>query len=286
MNKVELSPNRALMDIVAKDLKFAYPDGGKVLAGVNLSIKKGEMVALVGPSGCGKSTLLSLIAGLSRPSGGTLTVVDHPTGRLSMLFQKDTVWPWLSVEQNVAMFARFRAYRKQVGHGWFRDVLKNPIVRGRVDELLALVRLNEFAQRYPYQLSGGQLRRLAFLTSVAPEPYLLLLDEPFSALDEPTRVGIHQDVFDVLQTMNTTVVLVTHDLAEAIALSDRVLILSNRPAVVADEFVVPFSGKRKMFELRERAEFLDMYSQIWHALRMQIATPQRTTHIGEDARHE
>jgi ABC-type nitrate/sulfonate/bicarbonate transport system ATPase subunit len=262
--------------IGAQDLRFAFPDGGPVLAGIDLSVRMGEKIAIVGPSGCGKSTLLSLLAGLSEPAGGRLDVATDPAGhRLSMLFQKETVWPWLTVEQNVAMFARFGSYRRRAGLGWLRrrDALDDPDVRSRVNDLLKLVGLSDLGKRYPYQLSGGQLRRLAFLTSVAPNPQVLLLDEPFSALDEPTRVGIHQDVFDVLRTMNTTVVLVTHDLAEAIALSDRVLVLSNRPAIVADAFVVPFSNKRNMFELRERQAFLQLYSQLWHSLRTQIGKP-------------
>lgn len=266
-----------MASIVATDLRFGYSDGGSVLDGITLSIRKGEKISVVGPSGCGKSTLLALVAGLAEPTGGRLAVRTEP-GRhnLAMLFQKDTVWPWLTVEQNIALFARFARFRKPAGISWRqrRDALHNPAVRARVDELLALVHLGEFARRYPYQLSGGQLRRLAFLASVAPNPQILLLDEPFSALDEPTRVGIHQDVFDVLRTMNTTVILVTHDLAEAVALSDRVFILTQRPAQIAEEFEVPFGDERRMFELRETQTFLNLYGRLWHSLRTQIGKPR------------
>jgi NitT/TauT family transport system ATP-binding protein len=141
---------------------------------------------------------------------------------------------------------------------------------GRVEELLALAQLGEAASYYPRQLSGGMRRRLAYLVAVAPNPEILLLDEPFSSVDEPTRVGIHQVVHGITQLMDVTTVLVTHDLAEAVTLCDRVLILSNRPAKVASTFEIPFGRDRQMLELRGSPAYLELYGQIWQALSRQI----------------
>jgi NitT/TauT family transport system ATP-binding protein len=251
-------------------LCFSYPDGTEVLRDVNFQVRKGETIAVTGPSGCGKSTLLGLIAGLQAPTTGALERYSEPERHdVSMLFQEDTTWPWLSVRDNVAMFARFRYARTlELQNRGSRNSQTG--LTERVTELLEMAHISELADRYPYQLSGGQRRRVAFLTAAAPNPSVLMLDEPFSALDEPTRIGIHQDVFDVTRAIGTTTVLVTHDLAEAIALADRVLVLSKRPASIAAEFHIPFGSHRRMFELRESPDFLSLYGKLWHALNRQI----------------
>jgi ABC-type nitrate/sulfonate/bicarbonate transport system ATPase subunit len=255
------------------DVRFSYQSGTNVLDGVSLSVPAGSIVGVVGPSGCGKSTLLSLISGLLEPSSGTLTrdVSGSDRHPLAMVFQKDTLLPWLSVADNVKLFARFKQ------HGGKRDWRgrRGRSDAGELDErvrsLLELAKLDEWADSYPYQLSGGMRRRLAFLAAVAPNPQILLLDEPFSSVDEPTRVGIHQDVFRITQMMKTTTFLVTHDLAEAITLCDRVLILSKRPARIVHEHTIPFGQERNMLELRERDEYLEIYGRLWHDLSAEIA---------------
>jgi NitT/TauT family transport system ATP-binding protein len=260
------------------DVRFSYQSGTNVLDGVSLSVPAGSIVGVVGPSGCGKSTLLSLISGLLEPSSGTLTrdVSGSDRHPLAMVFQKDTLLPWLSVADNVKLFARFKQ------HGGKRDWRgrRGRSDAGELDErvrsLLELAKLDEWADSYPYQLSGGMRRRLAFLAAVAPNPQILLLDEPFSSVDEPTRVGIHQDVFRITQMMKTTTFLVTHDLAEAITLCDRVLILSKRPARIVHEHTIPFGQERNMLELRERDEYLEIYGRLWHDLSAEIAkTPAK-----------
>jgi len=125
-------------------------------------------------------------------------------------------------------------------------------------------------RKFPYQLSGGMRRRTAFLASVAPHPRTLLLDEPFSALDEPTRIGIHQDIFNIVKREGITVLLITHDLGEAISLSDQVLVLTSQPASVFSRFDIPFGDERNFLELRENPRFLDLYGHVWEQLAVQI----------------
>jgi ABC-type nitrate/sulfonate/bicarbonate transport system ATPase subunit len=137
-------------------------------------------------------------------------------------------------------------------------------------ELIKLAGLDGFEGLYPYQLSGGMRRRTAFLSSVAPFPRVLLLDEPFSALDEPTRIGLHQDVFDIVRRYAITVILVTHDIAEAISLSDEIVLLSKGPAVVRSIRRVPFGNERQMLDLRKMPEFLELYGELWDELSNEI----------------
>jgi NitT/TauT family transport system ATP-binding protein len=258
------------------DVRFAYPDGTLVLDGISEAVPEGKTLGVVGPSGCGKSTLLALVAGLIQPSAGSVQLVTDASDRhpLSMLFQKETLLPWLTVSQNVALYSRFKGNRRRRGIRANRMPRRSldPVVQERVTELLHLVKLEEHADKYPYQLSGGMRRRLAFLSTIAPDPQILLLDEPFSALDEPTRIGIHQDVFKIARSMNTTMLLVTHDLAEALTLCDRVIILSQRPATVAIAHSVPFGDVRDMLELRASEDFLHLYGELWHDLSLQMGS--------------
>lgn len=242
---------------------LSYPNGTEALRGLDVEVRRGEILGVTGPSGCGKSSLLTILSGGRPPSAGSfITTSNQPGGGLSlaMMFQKDTLLPWLTVEQNANLYRRLN-----------RRALRD---NGHVDRLLQLVGLDHVRSKYPYQLSGGMRRRLAFVSALAARPRLLLLDEPFSALDEPTRIGIHQDVLDILKTLDTTVVLVTHDLAEATTLCDRVLVLSKGPGRVAHTHTVPFARDRNVLELRESAEFLAFYGRLWHDLSEQITREQ------------
>lgn len=247
------------------DVGLSYPNGTEALRGLALEVHQGEVLGITGPSGCGKSSLLTILAGGRKPSSGSLTwhSLDvkgrHP---LAMMFQKDTLLPWLTVEENAHLYRRLN-----------RRVARDD---AHVDRLLELVGLDHVRSKYPYQLSGGMRRRLAFVSALAARPRLLLLDEPFSALDEPTRIGVHQDVLHILKTLDTTVVLVTHDLAEAASLCDRVVILSKGPGHVAHTHVVPFSRDRRVLELRESQEFLGFYSRLWHDLSEQITRQEKS----------
>jgi NitT/TauT family transport system ATP-binding protein len=246
----------------AQDVDFEYETGVQALKGLTVEIPAGQVTAVIGPSGCGKSTLLRLIAGLASPTAGQLTVPvrDAPVPvPISMVFQSDTLLPWMTVAQNVGL--AFKLGRRG------RRPKRDP---SRIGTLLEMVGLSDFRDAFPYQLSGGMRRRVAFLCAVAPSPRLLLLDEPFSSLDEPTRVGIHQDVLRIVREHSMSVALVTHDLAEAITLSDRVVILSARPAHVVTVRDVPFGEDRNVFELRQHPDYLQLYGELWNDLSKEI----------------
>jgi NitT/TauT family transport system ATP-binding protein len=255
-----LASQSAGSDLRVEDVHYSYPNGTEALRGLDLSIPRGIVHGVVGPSGCGKSTLLHMLAGLSVPTAGAITIPSADAGndRLTMVFQKDTLLPWLTVAQNVGVYFRFHQ-------------AADPTVRDRVAWLLELVGLDQFANHYPYQLSGGMRRRVAFLSAVAPQPTILLLDEPFSSLDEPTRVAIHQDVHEIIRRLGMTVILVTHDLAEAITLCDSVSILTARPARLAAAYPIPFGDNRVMLDLRQQPLFLELYGTLWRDLSQQIA---------------
>lgn len=246
------------------DLAFSYPTGVVALSGLDLNVPSGSSVAVVGPSGCGKSTLLQLLAGLRSAERGDITWPAFRPGvhPMSMVFQTDTLLPWLTAAENVALYFRLGRAGRRVDRA---------TAAARVDALFRMVGLEDFAKAYPYQLSGGMRRRIAFMTAVAPQPAVLLLDEPFSSLDEPTRVAIHQDVLRIMSDLEMTVVLVTHDLAEAITLCDDVVILTARPGRVLSRHRVPFPRHgRNAVDLRHSREFLDMYALLWEELGSQI----------------
>jgi NitT/TauT family transport system ATP-binding protein len=238
-------------------LGFAYPSGLRVIGDLGFTVRRGEILSIVGPSGCGKSTLLRLLAGLKEPTAGNVIRewADPSRHPCTMMFQEDTLLPWLRVKDNVGLYYRFR-HSNGSKH---------------VRELLEMVGLADFAGYYPKQLSGGMKRRVAMLKAVAPHPELLLLDEPFSALDEPSRVAIHREVYMLVRRLQITAVLVTHDLGEAITLSDRIILLSRAPARVVEEYEIPFPRDRDISGLRTQAEFLELYGRLWNELNLQIA---------------
>jgi ABC-type nitrate/sulfonate/bicarbonate transport system ATPase subunit len=178
-----------------------------------------------------------------------------------MVFQDDTVLPWLTVLDNVGLHFRFT-------HGFFWK--RNKELVDSAMRLLKMTGLQDYADAYPEQLSGGMRRRVAVLTAVASLPDFLLMDEPFSALDEPTRIEVHDGAYKIVREFGVSTVLVTHDLAEAISLSDRVLLLSKSPARIVSSYQIPFPIGRDVHQLREQSEFLDLYGRIWGDLDEQI----------------
>jgi NitT/TauT family transport system ATP-binding protein len=243
---------------------FTYPDGLRAIGDVSMEVDRGEIVAVIGPSGCGKSTLLRLVAGLRAPTTGTVQRQAVEPGRLpcSMVFQEETLLPWLKVKDNVSLASRFERRRRTKSRAE---------VDAHVRRLLEMVGLGDYGNTFPAKLSGGMKRRVAVLTAIAPLPSMVLLDEPFSALDEPTRIGVHKDIYALLREFDMSAVLVTHDLAEAITMSDRVLLLSRAPSRIVGEYRVPFERDRDVLDLRSRPEFLDLYGRIWADLEVQIA---------------
>jgi ABC-type nitrate/sulfonate/bicarbonate transport system ATPase subunit len=217
-----LGASSLLVRAVSKTFVTADGSDFRALQDVSLSVTAGELVCLVGPSGCGKSTLLRLIAGLDSPTSGELRagneIISGPSAQRGLVFQDPNLFPWLTVRGNVAagLVARGVGRKK----------------RGEVDEFLRLVGLEGFADVFPHQLSGGMAQRVALARAMVNHPKVMLLDEPLGALDAFTRMRMQDEVLRVWQARGTTMLLVTHDIDEAIYMSDRIVIMTPRPARV------------------------------------------------------
>ncbi len=223
------------------DLALSY-GATPVLEGVGMEVEDGEFVSLVGPSGSGKSTILRAIIGLQTPSAGTVQLAIDKRA-IGFLFQDDALLPWRRAAENVALGLRLRGMAKD-------DALR------RAEEWLGHLGLHGLGQRYPRELSGGQRKRVALAQVLALEPQLLLMDEPFSALDAITRARLSQDLLKLVEERHTSVLLVTHDLEEAIALSDNVYLLSRGPrARIAGQYPVPIPRPRDIIKARTHPEF-------------------------------
>ncbi len=228
--------------IALSDLHFSHGPTA-VLDGVSCTIAAGEHVAVVGRSGAGKSTLLHLIAGLLRPARGQVRI-DGASAKGTvrgavLMFQRPALLPWASVRENILLPSRFSGELRRDRQGSLH----------RVNTLLAQIGLSDRADALPAQLSGGQQQRVALARALAAEPRILLLDEPFSALDPETRASLRDDVRRLASARGATLVTVTHDLADAAALADRALVLAGTPAKIVDDFVIGDDGER---HLRQR----------------------------------
>ena len=209
---------------------------------LNFTVENGQFVSVIGPSGCGKTTSLSLAAGLIAPSSGE---VGRGDGEFGYMLQRDALFPWRSVEGNI--FLPLEVKKRNT-----------PEKRARALELAEKYGLKDFLKKSPNQLSGGMRQRVALIRTLAAEPAILLLDEPFSALDYQTRLEVCDDVQRIIKSEKKTALLVTHDISEAIALSDKVVVLSKRPATVVSEHTINFGGNCPKTR-RECAEFSVMF---------------------------
>ncbi len=231
---------------------------------ISFSVAEGEFVALVGPSGCGKSTALNMIAGLLRPSAGTVSYagkpVSGPNTRVGYMTQKDTLLPWRTVEDNVGIAFELRARRGEAGDK-----------QRRVQEMLQLVGLAGFERHYPAELSGGMRKRAALARMLIYEPETLLLDEPFGALDAQLRLVMQQELLRLVDRRRMTVVLVTHDLEEAVALADRVVVFTSRPGRIRMTRNIDFPRPRVPEKLRFTPEFGAICEELWRELKEEVA---------------
>jgi NitT/TauT family transport system ATP-binding protein len=256
---------------------MAWPTGegsrGRFVAveDVSLSVREGEFVSLVGPTGCGKSTLLNVAAGLIPPTSGTVLVAGERLSglnrRAGYMFQSDALMPWRNARENVAAGLLFAGVRPAEANA-------------RAEEWLRRVGLAGFGDRYPHQLSGGMRKRVALAQVLIVEPEILLMDEPFGALDVQTRQLMENELLELWATERCSVIFITHDLEEAIALSDRIALLSAGPRTRRiGEFAIDLPRPRDVAEIRLTPRFLEVHGRLWHALRDEVlkayATSQR-----------
>jgi NitT/TauT family transport system ATP-binding protein len=242
-------------------LQFAAkPHPFTVLKDISLTINKGEFVVLLGPSGCGKSTILNLVAGFAQPDSGRVTCegsqVRKPDPSRGMIFQQPNLFPWLSVLDNVTFGPRLGKHQKQQ-------------VNALAREWLARVGLEGFEHHAPWQLSGGMKQRVALARAWLPEPQVLLLDEPFGALDAQTRLMMQELLYEAWLTTGTTLLFVTHDVDEALFLADRIVIMSARPGQIVDEIVLPFGRQRNIETLVEHPQYRDIKQHVLHRVRQE-----------------
>ncbi len=233
-----------------------HSDEGETLAikDISLSVAEGEFVAIIGPSGCGKTTILSMIAGLIKPTAGKIILdgkeVERPGEDIGYMFQRDQLLPWRKIWKNVLLGLEIKK-------------ILTPENIKYADELLEKYGLGEFKQHYPFQLSGGMKQRAALIRTLAFKPKVLLLDEPFSALDYQTRLNVCNDVYAIIRTEGKTAILVTHDIAEAISLADRIIVLSKRPGTIKSEYRPELGSVQSPLKRREHASFRKLFEKIW-----------------------
>ncbi|WHZ12677.1 MAG: ABC transporter, ATP-binding protein [Burkholderiaceae bacterium] len=245
-------------------LRFISADGTATvtLRNFSMEVERGEFVAIVGPTGCGKSTTLNMITGLLQPTVGGVQVMGQPVRgidpRIGFVFQTDAVFPWRTVAENVAAGPLFRGQGRRDAHAL-------------AAAWIARVGLEGFGGHYPHQLSGGMRKRVALAQTFINSPEILLMDEPFSALDMQTRTLMQDELLKLWSGTGGSVVFVTHDLEEAIALADRVFVLSARPATLKRVYPIDLPRPRVMSEVRYDPNFIELSKQIWADLREEVS---------------
>lgn len=247
-----------MIQILHAAFVYQSPDGEvEALRDVSFDVREGEFCSIVGPSGCGKSTLLSALAGLERLSGGSLELdgepVCGPSRKVGFMPQRDQLFEWRSIWGNVTLGLTVRGEN-------------TPQRQAHVRELLERYGLADFAQKRPSQLSGGMRQRCALIRTLAAQPKVLLLDEPFSALDYQTRLTVSADIYRIIRQEGKTALLVTHDISEAISLSDRVVVLSHRPAVVTSIHRLTQLQGVPPLQRRDHPAFAGYFKSIWKEL--------------------
>lgn len=222
----------------------------KVLDHLNMNVEQGQIVAIVGPSGSGKSTILNLISGLIKPNSGNITI----SGEIGYMFQKDHLFEWRTVWKNILLGLELKRQVNDENMKYLENMLK------KYD-------LFEFKNHYPSELSGGMRQRIALIRTIATKPNVLLLDEPFSALDYQTRIKVSDDIFKIIKEQKLTALLVTHDISEAISMADKVIVMSKRPAVIKKEVDIVFDKEDLTPTKRRSANLFRVYfDEIWSCL--------------------
>lgn len=255
--------------LVASDVRVRFPRRGadpvEALAGFDLTVERGEIVALIGPNGCGKSTFLRVASGLLRPDGGGVTLdgeaVDGPDPRIGLVFQEPRLLPWLSVSGNIGFGGRRMTKMER---------------QRRVDALLGRIGLAGYGARWPKDLSGGQQQRVAIARALIGHPEILLLDEPFSALDAFTRASLHELLLDLWHELRPTILMVTHDVDEAVFLADRVVVMRPRPGRVHEAMTIGLPRPRNKLD----AEYDITRRNVLRAIDRSLAAERTATSRG------
>lgn len=241
--------------VAVQDVSLTYHEPTQethAVANLSFTVARGEFVAIVGPSGCGKTSVLSMLAGLMEPSSGSIRIQDNK--RPGYMLQRDHLLDWRTIEGNIMLAL-------EVKHALTEET------RSHALQLLERYGLMDFKNHYPRQLSGGMRQKVALIRTLASSPELLLLDEPFSALDYQTRLRVADEIHAILRKEGKTAILVTHDIAEAISMSDRVLVFSNRPAALQTEYRIHLTGCGDTpLKRRNAPEFKEYFDRIWKEL--------------------
>jgi len=244
--------------IVIRNLTKSFVDGktGRstmAVCKVNMNIQENEFVTIIGPSGCGKTTLLNMVAGFIEPTEGEIYIdgkrVQGPGGGKGMVFQQFALFPWASAVKNIEFGLKVKGMGKEE---------RQKVAR----QLIELVNLQGFEDRYPYELSGGMQQRVAIARALAIDPAILLMDEPFGALDDQTRILMQNELLRIWSTAKKTVIFVTHSIPEAIALSDRIVVMRRNPGTIQEEFVLNLPRPR----MRSSSEFVQLYMRLQNAI--------------------
>lgn len=249
-----------LVDVTRRFPSATSSDGWFVaVQSLTFSIRAGEFVSIVGPSGCGKSTILNMVAGLDAPDAGRVTlhgeVVSGPSPHVGFMLQKDLLLPWRTIVQNVEFGLETRQMTSKER-------------RARALRELTRCRLHDYAGRYPHQLSGGQRQRAALARTLAIDPEIVLLDEPFSALDAQTKLILQQSFAETIAGSGLTTLLITHDLNEAVAMSDRILVMSERPGRIVEEAVVDLPGRDDPIARQAAPAARDLIAHLFKSLHL------------------
>ncbi len=256
----------ATVSVQGVSKSFVGPHGDVVAVNdVSLEVAEGEFVVIVGPSGCGKTTLLRMIAGLESPTSGRISVAATASQsvRNAMVFQGRSVFPWLSVQENIA-------YGLKLGGVATADRQE------KTSRLLSLVGLSRFSRAWPHQLSEGMRQRVAIARALAVDPQLLLMDEPFGALDEQTRFILQEELLRIWEKTGNTVIFVTHSIDEALTLADRVIVMSAQPGSIKADIPIAISRPRDQATVRSDPRFAEMFATIWRLLKDEVQAARRT----------
>jgi NitT/TauT family transport system ATP-binding protein len=235
------------------------PDPVVALDNVSLSVPAGQFVCIVGPSGCGKTTLLRIVAGLEKQSYGDMRCIHEDRSKRvnSMIFQEQSIFPWMTVRDNISYGLRMRGVDKRT---------YKPIV----EQYILKVGLTRFADAFPYQLSGGMKQRVSIARAFANDPEILLMDEPFAALDEQNKILLQEELLRIWDETRKTVIFITHSIDEALVLSDRVIVMTAHPGRVKADLMVDFPRPREVYKLKAQPEFGQLAYHVWELLKEEV----------------